>query len=237
MGAYEGCATSPNHPPVANAGLDQTVQVGDQVTLDGSGSYDVDDDPLSFLWSFISRPAGSMATLDITDPVHPIFTADVAGTYVVQLIVNDGYVNGGPDTVTISGRAVTWASAYNVMFDTQSDLTLLREYRDQFLMKSTKGKLYTNLLYQSSEEALRVLLNHPTLMRQANKLIRANKGAVENVLNGSEGVIRNPDAVMSFLKAYGRKSPPALRLLTKEVIREMRKQQRRGRPFLGFRVE
>jgi hypothetical protein len=130
-----------------------------------------------------------------------------------------------------------WDMAYQTLLDDSSDLGLLRQYRDQFLTKSIKGKLYTTLLYQSSEEALKVLLHHPALMRRANKLIRANKRAVENVLNGSEGVIRSTNAVLSFLKAYGRKSPPALRFLTKEVIREMRKQQRRGRPFLGFKLK
>ena len=43
--ALSGCgkdkSTGPeNHPPTANAGSDQTVHVGDVVTLDGSGSSD-----------------------------------------------------------------------------------------------------------------------------------------------------------------------------------------------------
>jgi hypothetical protein len=34
--------------------------------------------------------------------VQPTFVADVAGTYTVQLIVNDGQVNSPPDTVVVS---------------------------------------------------------------------------------------------------------------------------------------
>ncbi len=40
------------------------------------------------------------------DIVNPTFTPDVPGTYVAQLIVNDGVVNSQPSTVTISTNAV-----------------------------------------------------------------------------------------------------------------------------------
>ena len=90
------------HPPVANAGADQSVRVKDRVQLDGSGSSDVDGNSLTFEWSFVSKPSGSNATLSNTQAVKPIFDVDVAGSYTVQLIVNDGAVNSTPDTVMIS---------------------------------------------------------------------------------------------------------------------------------------
>ena len=91
-----------NRAPVANAGPDQTVPLGALVTLNGTGSSDIDGNPLTYQWSFTSRPAASSATLSNPTTAQPTFTADKAGNYVVQLIVNDGTVNSAADTVTIS---------------------------------------------------------------------------------------------------------------------------------------
>ena len=91
-----------NSAPVANAGADETVQVNDSVQLDGSGSSDVDGDSLIFKWSLVTQPAGSTATLSDTNAVKPTFDIDLAGTYTVQLIVNDGTEDSAPDTVPIS---------------------------------------------------------------------------------------------------------------------------------------
>ncbi len=94
--------TTQNSPPVANAGDDQTVFVTNTVTLDGSGSTDVDGNPLTYAWALISKPAGSAATLSDPTAVRPTFAADKPGVYVAQLVVNDGTVSSAPDTVTIA---------------------------------------------------------------------------------------------------------------------------------------
>lgn len=95
-------ATVANVAPVANAGTPQTVAEGSTVTLDGSSSTDANGDALTYLWSFTTRPGGSAAVLSSTTAAGPTFTADVAGTYVLQLIVNDGQVSSTPGTVTIT---------------------------------------------------------------------------------------------------------------------------------------
>ena len=83
--------TVDNIRPVAHAGADQLlVTVRQTVQLNGSGSSDADGDALSFRWALTTRPAGSQATLTSSTLVNPSFVADVLGTYVAQLIVNDG---------------------------------------------------------------------------------------------------------------------------------------------------
>src|SRR5262249_7076364 len=50
-----------NRRPFANAGPAQVVYMGQTVHLDGSGSYDLDPDTLSYRWSYLSMPSGSAA--------------------------------------------------------------------------------------------------------------------------------------------------------------------------------
>ncbi|MGH9238521.1 MAG: PKD domain-containing protein, partial [Vicinamibacterales bacterium] len=91
-----------NSSPVSNAGPDQTAPVGTYVTLDGSGSSDVDGDPLTYSWAFGSRPAGSAAVLTDTTAVNPSFIIDQPGTYQLHLVTSDGTLTSGPDTVIVS---------------------------------------------------------------------------------------------------------------------------------------
>ena len=94
-----------NSIPVANPGADQSVESGSLVALDGSASSDADSDPLTFTWSILSQPAGGTAALSDTHSVNPTFVANVAGFYVVQLIVNDGKVDSSPMTVVITAQS------------------------------------------------------------------------------------------------------------------------------------
>ena len=94
--------TGANTAGLANAGPDQSVPVGNTVTLNGSGSTDVDGDPLTYSWSIISAPLGSTAVLSNPAAVMPTFVPNVLGSYVIQLLVNDTFVNSAADTVVIS---------------------------------------------------------------------------------------------------------------------------------------
>ncbi len=89
-------------PPVANAGPNQTVLVDATVSLNGSGSSDLSGNPITFAWSFVSRPTGSTAVLGNPTAFNPTFVADRVGEYNVQLIVSDGILSSTPSTVQIT---------------------------------------------------------------------------------------------------------------------------------------
>jgi len=78
-----------NHAPVAIAGNDQTVTLGERVSLDGSGSNDDEDDNLEFEWSVANKPQGSSVQLNDTSSEKTTFTPDIAGEYLIKLRVSD----------------------------------------------------------------------------------------------------------------------------------------------------
>lgn len=93
-----------NSAPVADSGQDQTVLVGDTITLDGSRSSDVDGDEITYLWTVNSAPEGSQAVLSDPLSAQPVFEIDMPGAYAIQLVVNDGSEDSTPDIVSISTR-------------------------------------------------------------------------------------------------------------------------------------
>ena len=102
-------STSTNTPPVADAGADQTIELGDTATLDGSGSSDADGDALTYSWVMTSLPSGSVPSLTDADTDSPLFTPDLEGEYVLTLTVSDG-TDSSTDTVTITVEDTTVAN-------------------------------------------------------------------------------------------------------------------------------
>jgi MYXO-CTERM domain-containing protein len=86
-----------NNPPIADAGADQTVLAGTNVTLDGSGSSDPDNapSPLTYAWSQTAGPNATLmgSTSAMPNFIAPSVTSDTTLTFELK-------VNDGADTVT-----------------------------------------------------------------------------------------------------------------------------------------
>ncbi len=87
--------------PVANAGPDATITLGQTAQLDGGLSTDADYNLIDFTWTVTDQPVGSDAGLVGGNSINPTITPDSAGSYTLELSVNDGWFTD-TDTVVIT---------------------------------------------------------------------------------------------------------------------------------------
>jgi hypothetical protein len=106
-----------NTAPIANAGTDQVVLVGNTVSLTGLLSSDEEGETLSYQWSFVEIPSGSDAVLSDGTVVSPSFLADKMGTYIAELVVDDGVDSSEVDSVEVTVTEESVSSTDGVLCD------------------------------------------------------------------------------------------------------------------------
>jgi len=81
--------------PIADAGIDKTVDQGDLVTFNGVGSIDIVG-VINYTWTFTDSDAQTLYG------IGPNYTFDNAGEFIVTLTIKDAAGNTHTDTVTIT---------------------------------------------------------------------------------------------------------------------------------------
>lgn len=103
-----------NVPPTADAGADRSVTPAATVTLDGSGSSDLDGSISAYAWTQLT---GTSVSITNSDQVIATFTApDTEGDLSFELLVTDDGGDADRDTVNISvvevGISLVFISQY-----------------------------------------------------------------------------------------------------------------------------
>lgn len=106
-----GTNCTPNEGPTAVATVTAVTNECSPVVVSGAASTDPDGDDLVWTWSLESVPAGSVLTtadLVLAGPDSVLFEADVAGDYVIGLVVTDEWgLDSTLTTVTATVAAGT----------------------------------------------------------------------------------------------------------------------------------
>ena len=94
-----------NDKPIAVIDGSGNTPLGQQVYLNGNLSSDPNGDSLSYRWTLVSKPEGSIVVGGSRTDAAFSATPDVAGEYEIELIVNDGQLDSDPAYKTI--RVIT----------------------------------------------------------------------------------------------------------------------------------
>ncbi|MCI5208584.1 MAG: hypothetical protein D3910_07285 [Candidatus Electrothrix sp. ATG2] len=133
-----------NQSPVAVAGDSFVAYLGDMVTLNGTASYDIDNNvPLAFTWEIISAPVGGVVTMNNPDTFFPSFVPELPGDYIINLTVTDslGLVSA-PSSVT-----VVVLSEKDVVIDSlQNFIAILTALDDSSFSKKNKARQVSQLI-------------------------------------------------------------------------------------------
>jgi hypothetical protein len=100
-GSDDSGSSSVVAPTAVVTASSDSVQVGEELTLDASASSTPNDGTLSYEWTIESAPADSSATLNEASSAQASFTPDLPGNYVFKLTVHDGKASSST-TVTVS---------------------------------------------------------------------------------------------------------------------------------------
>ncbi len=88
-GGFHSLALKVNTPPVADAGGPYVVAIDESIILDGSSSYDADEDFLTYFWTQ-REDLEDLGVFDDDTLVKPSFTGVTAGVTELELWVSDG---------------------------------------------------------------------------------------------------------------------------------------------------
>ncbi|ESS70620.1 putative serine/threonine-protein kinase Sps1 [Methyloglobulus morosus KoM1] len=132
-------------PPIANAGKDQSLFLGETIWLDGKASQSTDSGHLYYHWKLTKNPIGSQVVLLDQDTATPHFSPDTIGQYEAELTVVDSQnQTSQADTINIAVSKPLPRLVLNASKDTY----YIGEYLQVNIHSSQDG--YLGVVYLSS---------------------------------------------------------------------------------------
>ena len=132
MEAYTNtCELSENQAPTSEAGPDQTANFSQVVTLDGSGSSDLDGTIESYLWSQISGTSAALGTPN--EAITTLTSPTEENILVFSLSITDELGGTDRDTISVLVQNTTNAIGANLL---PEELRLIGNFPNPFNPKT-----------------------------------------------------------------------------------------------------
>jgi hypothetical protein len=147
-------------------------------------------------------------------------------------------VSGTTTTTTVSGTTTTSAptstttttvkkicAASQVLGEDNPQLDILRYFRDTVMARSLKGKIYTRLYYQYSDQVSEIFEADPSLKAQAAALLASALPAVERALECKTVMLTKTqkEQALAVLNKIGKNSSFGLRLAIMKLKSDIRR--------------
>lgn len=116
---------------------------------------------MTYFWALTSRPTNSIAELLNPTTISPTLTTDVAGDYVVSLIVNDGTTSSTPASLTVTAipppiprnatLSISWGGTISDKTVGGLDMTIGYDHNLASFSAATSGSLTRQWLISTRE--------------------------------------------------------------------------------------
>ncbi len=108
-----------------------------------------------------------------------------------------------------------------------SALTVARGFRDQVLSQSPRGRLYTQLYYQFSTEAVSIAMLNPSLVLRSREILERYKPVLEAMIRGEQVSLTEGDLeeIEGFVNFFTQKGSAELRQSLRGLCEDLRDPQ------------
>jgi Calx-beta domain-containing protein len=105
-----------------------------------------------------------------------------------------------------------------------SSLSLFRNFRDEELSQTPRGRRYTDLYYKVSSEAVQIMMSNPMLLLRSREIIERYKPVIQSMANGKRIMLTRGDLdeIDGFLNSFAAKGSPQLQEAVKEVCADLK---------------
>jgi ligand-binding sensor domain-containing protein/PKD repeat protein len=237
LGGTDGLSvTVENAVPEVEAGPDQSVDEGEEVTFDGAFSDPGALDTHTVEWDFGDE-------ITATGTLNPTHAYADAGVYTVTLTVTDDDGGAGSDSlvVTVEGAPIPTptptpepCAVEQTLGEHSAGTESYRALRDDVFVGSVAGQRYIRLYEEHTGEVTQLLMRDPGLASQTAGLLRQWRPAVEALVameRGGAGIatgaaqrtVTAEEAARaeSVLSTLAERGSPALRADLEPVLARM----------------
>lgn len=179
-----------------------------RITSNCSSNYSKSDKGVFFLIGPEGSYQGEASSSGYKDKSFSFTLVDGSTTYVEFPMEKDQSESLEPDNCT----------AEQAIHNNET-LSLLRNFRDDFLRKTPEGEFYIKAYYVHTEELSKIIISNPLLKQQFVRLIEDTTPVIKSLINKEQTVIlkKQKKEITAFLNKVHTQSSPDLKNIIQKI--------------------